>query len=100
MKNGKMKLSGKSIIWEYAKNFKSNLLLVVVLVLESKGLYYYWGFITFLSMFFKYNFFLCLLQDLQRVQEDVSESLKIAVSDFSKIEKDNVMVFFNTIHPL
>ena len=51
-------------------------------------------------MFFKYNFFLCLLQDLQRVQEDVSESLKIAVSDFSKIEKDNVMVFFNTIHPL
>ena len=61
---------------------------------------YYWGFITYLSMLFKYNFFLCLLQDLQRVQEDVSESLKIAVSDFSKIEKDNVMVFFNTIHPL
>ena len=61
---------------------------------------YYWGFITFLSMLFKYNFFLCLLQDLQRVQEDVSESLKIAVSDFSKIEKDNVMVFFNTIHLL
>ena len=51
-------------------------------------------------MLFKYNFLLCLLQDLQRVQEDVSESLKIAASDFSKIEKDNVMVFFNTIHPL
>ena len=28
-----------SIIWEYAKNFKSNLVIVVVLVLESKGLY-------------------------------------------------------------
>lgn len=40
-----------------------------------------------------YNFFLCLLQDLQLVQEDVSESLKIAVSDFSKIEKDNVIIF-------
>ena len=35
-------LSGVSIIWEYArKNFKLNLVLVVVLVLESKGLYYY-----------------------------------------------------------
>ena len=50
-------------------------------------------------MLFKYNFFLCLLQDLQRVQEDVSESLKIAVSDFSKIEKDNVMVFFQYYTP-
>ena len=50
-------------------------------------------------MLFKYNFFLCLLQDLQRIQEDVSESLKIAVSDFSKIEKDNVMFFFQYYTP-
>ena len=36
-----MKLSGVSIIWEYAKkNCKLNLLLLVVLVLESKGRYY------------------------------------------------------------
>ena len=35
-----MKLSGVSIIWEYAeKNFKWSLELVVVLDLESKGLY-------------------------------------------------------------
>ena len=40
MKNGKMKFSGKSIFWEYVKNFKSNLVLVVRRpVLESKGLY-------------------------------------------------------------
>ncbi|CAH3045244.1 unnamed protein product [Porites lobata] len=32
-----------------------------------------------------------MLDDLQLVQEDVSESLKIAVSDFSKIEKDNIV---------
>ena len=38
VKNGKMKLCGESRFWEYAKNFKSNLVLVVVLVLESKGL--------------------------------------------------------------
>ena len=37
VKNGKIKLSGESIFWEYAK---SNLVLVVVLVLESKGLHY------------------------------------------------------------
>ena len=37
MKNGKMKLSGKSIFWEDAKNFKSNLVLVVVL--KSQGFY-------------------------------------------------------------
>ena len=36
VKNGKMKLCGESLFWEYAKNFKSNLVLVVVLVLESK----------------------------------------------------------------
>ena len=43
VKNGKMKLSWESIFWEYAKNlssFQSNLVLVVVLVLESKGLYH------------------------------------------------------------
>ena len=35
-----MKLSGESIFWEDAKkSFKSNLALLVVLVLESKGLY-------------------------------------------------------------
>ena len=34
-----MKLSGESIFSEYAKNLKSNLILVVVFVLEdSKGL--------------------------------------------------------------
>ena len=33
-----MKLSGVSIFGEYAKNFKSNLILIVILVLESKGL--------------------------------------------------------------
>ena len=38
VKNGKMKLSGESILLEYAKKLKeSNLVLVVVL--ESKGLY-------------------------------------------------------------
>ena len=39
VKNGKMKLSGESILRIREKNFKSNLILVVVLVLESKGLY-------------------------------------------------------------
>ena len=34
-----MKLSRVSIFWEYAKKRSSNLVLVVVLVLESKGLY-------------------------------------------------------------
>ena len=38
-KRSAMKLSGVSIFWEYAKNFKSNLILIVILVLESKGLY-------------------------------------------------------------
>ena len=33
-------------------------------------------------------------QDLQLVQEDVSESLKVALTDFSNIEKDNVMITF------
>ena len=35
-----MKLSGKSIFREYAKNFKSNLVLEVILVLKSEGLFY------------------------------------------------------------
>ena len=34
-----MKLPGVSTFLEYAKNLKSNVVLVVVLVLESKGLY-------------------------------------------------------------
>ena len=34
-----MKLSRESIVWQYAKILKSNLVLIVVLVLESKGLY-------------------------------------------------------------
>ena len=34
-----MKLSGESILRIREKNFKSNLILVVVLVLEFKGLY-------------------------------------------------------------
>ena len=38
VKNGKMKLSGESIFLENAKKLKSNLVLVVVFVLESKGL--------------------------------------------------------------
>ena len=37
-KRSEMKLSGVSIFWEYAKNFKSNLILIVILILESKGL--------------------------------------------------------------
>ena len=39
-KKSKMKLSGASIFWEYAKNklFKSKVVRVVVLFLESKGL--------------------------------------------------------------
>ena len=41
MKKGTMKLTGVSISLDYAKkkNGKSNLVLVAVLVLESKGLY-------------------------------------------------------------
>ena len=35
-----MKLSGVSIIGEYSKKLKSNPVLVVVLVLESEGLYW------------------------------------------------------------
>ena len=35
-KKSTMKNSGVSIFWQYAKNFKSNLVLVVVLILESK----------------------------------------------------------------
>ena len=40
LKNGKMKLSGGLYFENARKQFKSNLVLVVVLVLESKGLYY------------------------------------------------------------
>lgn len=32
-----------------------------------------------------------MLDDLQLVQEDVSESLKVALTDFSNIEKDNII---------
>ena len=38
-KNGKMKLSGSVYFEKTRKNLKSNLVLRVVLVLESKGLY-------------------------------------------------------------
>ena len=39
-----MKLSKESIFWEYEKkNFKSNLVLEIVLILESKGLYLAWS---------------------------------------------------------
>ena len=42
VKKSEIKLSGVSIFLEYAKkNLKSNVVLVVVLVLESKGLYYH-----------------------------------------------------------
>ena len=43
VKNGKMKLSGSLYFENTRKSFKSNLVLVVVLVLESKGLYYMVG---------------------------------------------------------
>ena len=33
---------------------------------------------------------LCFSQDLQDVQEDVSESLRVALIDCSQIEKENV----------
>ena len=39
VKNGKMKLSGESSLRIREKYFTSNLVLIVVLVLESKGLY-------------------------------------------------------------
>ena len=82
----------------YLRSFKIN---VVVYINYHFSFLGGWGRVitTGDSILFKvrysnnYNFFLCLLQDLQLVQEDVSESLKIAVSDFSKIEKDNVIIF-------
>ena len=82
----------------YLRSFKIN---VVVYINYHISFFGGWGRVitTGDSILFKvrysnnYNFFLCLLQDLQLVQEDVSESLKIAVSDFSKIEKDNVIIF-------
>ena len=40
VKKSTMKNSWVSIFWQYVKSFKSNLVLVVVLVLESKGLYF------------------------------------------------------------
>ena len=35
------------------------------------------------------------LQDLQLVQEDISESLRVAFSECSKIEKDNASINFS-----
>ena len=40
-KESTMKISGVFIFLQYAKNFKSNLVLLVVLVLESKGLQWF-----------------------------------------------------------
>ena len=56
-----MKLSRVSIIWEYAnKNFKLNLVLVVVLVLESWGLYF------FLS---KVVLIVCAIRDIDKIEK-------------------------------
>ena len=41
---------------------------------------------------FRANILSFFTQDLQLVQEDISESLRVAFSDCSRIEKDNVII--------
>ena len=56
VKNGKMKLSGNLHFEKTRKNFKYNLVLVAVLVFESKGLYScYVLFASFVSELFEWS---------------------------------------------
>ena len=47
--------------------------------------------LVFLTIF-RANILSFFTQDLQLVQEDISESLRVAFSDCSRIEKDNVII--------